>query len=125
MSSSDVLISVHGAQLTNMMFMNPGSRVMELFPKGWLEFAGVGQDIYKWHADWTRVVHAGRWRDPDGPDCPFPTSQTLDCLLFFKDRPVGLNATHLALWTRSVLTATNHHSDQEEAPGSCACDGSP
>lgn len=129
MSRTDVLISVHGAQLTNMMFMSPGSRVMEMFPKGWLEFAGVGQEIYKWHADWTRVIHAGRWRDPEGPECPYPTTETLQCLLFFKEREVGLNVTHLAEWTRTVLTsfrATEHHREQEwdgVHDGLCACDG--
>ncbi|KAG0580919.1 hypothetical protein KC19_4G210700 [Ceratodon purpureus] len=129
MSRTDVLISVHGAQLTNMMFMSPGSRVMEMFPKGWEEFAGVGQEIYKWQADWTRMVHAGRWRDPEGPDCPYPKSETLKCLLFFKDREVGLNATHLSEWTRSVLTsfgATEHHTEAEwdgVHDGLCACDG--
>ena len=58
---------LHGAHETNMMWMSPGSWVMKMFPKGWLEYAGIGQHIYKWLADWTRVVHelrymAGSWR---------------------------------------------------------------
>jgi hypothetical protein len=45
MSKTDILLSVHGAQLANMIFMSPGGRVLEMFPKGWLELAGHGQYI--------------------------------------------------------------------------------
>lgn len=112
--------------MTNMMFMEPGSRVMEMFPKGWLELAGVGQEIYKWHADWTRVIHAGRWRDPEGPECPYPRTETLECFLFFKDRQVGLNATFLADWMGSVLRdfgmTTRSGEQQDGVQSDCACD---
>nr|PNR44287.1 hypothetical protein PHYPA_016671 [Physcomitrium patens] len=126
MTNTDVLVTVHGAQMTNMMFMEPGSRVMEMFPKGWLELAGVGQEIYKWHADWTRVIHAGRWRDPEGPECPYPRTETLECFLFFKDRQVGLNATFLADWMGSVLRdfgmTTRSGEQQDGVQSDCACD---
>ncbi|CAM6099363.1 unnamed protein product [Calypogeia fissa] len=103
MSRTDVLVTTHGAQMTNMMFMSKGASVMELIPKGWLEFAGIGQYIYTWLASWANLHYEGVWRDPEGPDCPYPPSETLPCLLFHKDLEVGHNATHLAEWTRDVL----------------------
>ena len=126
MSTTDVLVTVHGAHETNMMWMSPGSRVMEMFPKGWLEYAGIGQHIYKWLADWTRVVHEGTWQDPEGPDCPYPKTETLSCLLFFKDREAGLNATHLAHWTSDVLqrfvkTQKKTDADTDGVDGLCSC----
>ncbi|KAG6544208.1 hypothetical protein Mapa_014408 [Marchantia paleacea] len=139
MSRTDVLLSTHGAQLTNMMFMSEGGYVMEMMPKGWLEFAGVGQYIYTWLAEWTRLKHEGIWRDTDGPDCPFDASETLKCFFFFKDIHVGLNHTHLALWTAQVLQKAQLNKQQQEAAaaglnntqiaaadavggGSCPCD---
>ncbi|KAL3682025.1 hypothetical protein R1sor_000047 [Riccia sorocarpa] len=103
MSRTDVLVSTHGAQMTNMMFMPKGSYVMEMMPKGWLEFAGAGQDIYSWLAEWSNLNHGGVWRDTEGPDCPYETSETLKCFLFFKDRTVGHNETHLAEWMTATL----------------------
>ncbi|KAF5955342.1 hypothetical protein HYC85_008198 [Camellia sinensis] len=40
MTNTDIVASPHGAQLTNMLFMDRGSSIMEFFPKGWLEHAG-------------------------------------------------------------------------------------
>ncbi|KAK1370278.1 Glycosyltransferase AER [Heracleum sosnowskyi] len=40
MSLTDILISPHGAQLTNLFLMDKNSSVMEFFPKGWLKLAG-------------------------------------------------------------------------------------
>ncbi|KAK3231002.1 hypothetical protein Dsin_002883 [Dipteronia sinensis] len=34
MTNTDVLASPHGAQLTNMLFMDQNSSVMEFFPRG-------------------------------------------------------------------------------------------
>ncbi|CAL5384017.1 unnamed protein product [Camellia sinensis] len=51
MTNTDIMASPHGAQLTNMLFMDRGSSIMELFPKGWLV--------------WVRGVvrgSPGRWR---------------------------------------------------------------
>lgn len=114
MSRTDVLVSTHGAQLTNMMFMSEGGYVMEMMPKGWLEFAGVGQYIYTWLAEWTRLKHEGIWRDTDGPDCPFDASETLKCFFFFKDIDVGLNRTHLALWTAQTLQKAQLDKQQQQ-----------
>ncbi|XP_002965175.2 uncharacterized protein LOC9660179 isoform X3 [Selaginella moellendorffii] len=127
MSKSDVLLTAHGAQLTNMMFMPRGGSVMELFPKGWLEFAGVGQYIYTWLADWTGLKHEGAWRDPDGPDCPYDTkTQVLECFLFYKDRSVGLNSSHLSSWTADVLERIQARRASSVADHiletSCSCD---
>ncbi|KAH9330943.1 hypothetical protein KI387_003051, partial [Taxus chinensis] len=43
MSMTDILATVHGAQLTDMIFMDKNSSVMEMFPRGWFELAGNGQ----------------------------------------------------------------------------------
>lgn len=126
MSRTDVLVTTHGAQMTNMMFMSKGGSVMELIPKGWLEYAGIGQYIYSWLASWCNLHHEGVWRDPEGPDCPFPTTETLPCLLFHKDLEVGHNETYLAEWTGTVL---RKFSDRRESgalppskPSRCTCD---
>lgn len=33
--SADLIVSVHGSQLQNLMFMQPGSCIIEIFPKGY------------------------------------------------------------------------------------------
>ncbi|KAK2662908.1 hypothetical protein Ddye_001482 [Dipteronia dyeriana] len=66
MSKTDILVSPHGAQLTNMFLMNRNSGVMEFFPKGWLKIACVGQYVYHWIASWSGMRHHGAWRDPNG-----------------------------------------------------------
>jgi hypothetical protein len=85
MMETDVLVSVHGAQLTNMIFMSPGGRVLETVPKGWLEHAGGGQFIYRQLAKWNGLTHEGCWRDKDQPDCPSKEDNAY-CFAFFKDR---------------------------------------
>ncbi|KAG0566538.1 hypothetical protein KC19_7G070900 [Ceratodon purpureus] len=106
MSRTDILVSVHGAQLTNMIFMSPGGRVMEMFPKGWLELAGHGQFIYKHLAEWLGVSHEGYWRDLDHADCPFG-NDNVRCMTHFKDLAVGINVTHISAWLRHVVTDFN------------------
>ncbi|KAL4199473.1 hypothetical protein AMTRI_Chr03g51310 [Amborella trichopoda] len=103
MRNTDILASPHGAQLTNMMFMPRGSRVMEMFPKGWLEGAGIGQFIYQWFASWSGLVYEGAWRDTDGPDCPNYQRQRSKCFILYKDRQIWVDETHLANWTTRVL----------------------
>eukprot|EP00249_Psilotum_nudum_P009432 c21932_g1_i4 orf=127-1758(+) len=90
-------------QMTNMMFMTTGSSIMEMFPKGWLEYAGNGQYIYKWLADWIGLQHEGTWRDPDGPDCPYPSTEQLRCFFVFKDSQIAHNETYLSAWLSQVL----------------------
>ncbi|KAB5568737.1 hypothetical protein DKX38_002530 [Salix brachista] len=103
MTYTNVVASPHGAQLTNMLFMDRNSSVMEFFPKGWLELAGVGQYAHHWMADQSGMNHRGAWWDPlDKTECPFP-QQDLDCFNFYKDGKVGHNKTHFAEWARIVL----------------------
>jgi hypothetical protein len=133
MSGTDVLISVHGAAMTNIIFMTPGSRVMELLPKGWLKYAGVGQQVFEWLSSWLGLFHEGNWEDAEGPPCPFPDIEgDRRCWQFFKNREVGLNATHLGEWTRNVLRKfVQDTEDQKKQNGrdaesdedqKCACD---
>lgn len=119
MRNSDVVVSTHGAQLTNMMFMPPGSSVMEMFPTGWLQGAGPGQFIYQWLADWSHLHYEGAWRDPHGIMCPRPSSSTttnnkseeIDMIkrcfaVRQKNQKVGVDEAYLARWTSRVLTKT-------------------
>ncbi|XP_058085979.1 uncharacterized protein LOC131233325 [Magnolia sinica] len=121
MRNTDVLATAHGAQLTNMMFMPKGSSVMEMFPKGWLEGAGIGQYIYQWFASWSEMNYEGAWRDTDGLDCPGPEQQRSRCFLKQKDQPVGLNETFLADWTARVIQ-TKTRTRTAGHPKSCSCD---
>ncbi|KAH9299825.1 hypothetical protein KI387_031507, partial [Taxus chinensis] len=83
MSKIDIMVSSHGAQMTNLMFMSKGSSVMEMFPKGWLETAGSGQYTFHWFATWTGMNHEGTYRDIEGPVCPY--SERMACFTFYKD----------------------------------------
>lgn len=102
MSKTDILVSAHGAQLTNMIFMNPGGRVLEMFPKGWLELAGSGQYIYRNLATMMGLKHEGFWRDPSTPNCTNP-EQHGKCMSFYKFQKIGLNSTYVAAWLGKVI----------------------
>lgn len=103
MTNTDILASPHGAQLTNMLFMDRNSSIMEFFPKGWLELAGVDQYAYHWMADQSGMKHGGAWWDPNAEkECPDP-KQELECFNFYKDGQVGHNETYFAGWARTVL----------------------
>lgn len=106
MSKTDILVSVHGAQLTNIIWMSPGGRVLEMFPKGWLEMAGHGQYIYSNLAKWVGLYHDGYWRDLDHPNCS-DASKEMDCMSFYKDLPVGINVTHVRPWLAQSITDFN------------------
>ncbi|XP_050214996.1 uncharacterized protein LOC126666079 [Mercurialis annua] len=100
---TDIVASPHGAQLTNMLFMDRNSSVMEFFPKGWLELAGVGQYAHHWMADQSGMIHQGTWWEPLGEkECPSP-QHDLDCFNFYKDGKIGHNQTHFAAWAQHVL----------------------
>ncbi|CAN6456025.1 unnamed protein product [Victoria cruziana] len=103
LSSTHVLVTVHGAQLTNVIFMQKGSHIMEIFPKGWLEFAGVGQYVFRWLADWAGMNHEGTWRDTEGPECSRPEKERLQCFSMYKNAQVGCNQTAFSRWSRDVL----------------------
>lgn len=102
MSSTDILVSPHGAQLTNMFFMDRNSSVMEFFPKGWLKLAGVGQYVYHWLASWSGMQHQGAYRDPYGADCPY-SEDDRRCMSFFKSGQIGHNESYFRDWARKVL----------------------
>ncbi|KAF3328165.1 subtilisin-like protease SBT5.3 [Carex littledalei] len=66
MSETDILALPHGAQLTNLFFMDKNSSVMEFFPKGWKDLAGPGQFVYQWISAYSGMRHVGTWHDPKG-----------------------------------------------------------
>ncbi|KAK6136253.1 hypothetical protein DH2020_030016 [Rehmannia glutinosa] len=103
MSRTDVLVSPHGAQLTNMFFMDRNSSVMEFFPKGWLKLAGIGQYVYHWIASWSGMNHRGAWRDTGGDRCPFPEDDRR-CMSIYKNARIGYNESYFSEWARNVLS---------------------
>lgn len=113
MSSTDILVSPHGAQLTNMFLMDRNSSVMEFFPKGWLKLAGVGQYVYHWIASWSGMKHQGAWRDPDGDHCPFPEDDRR-CMSIYKNGRIGFNETYFKEWARKVLLEVKTMKKEEE-----------
>ncbi|KAJ0981327.1 hypothetical protein J5N97_009582 [Dioscorea zingiberensis] len=123
MSDTDVLATPHGAQLTNMFFMDKNSSVMEFFPKGWLELAGVGQYVFRWIAESSGIKHKGQWRDPIGERCP--ETDPAKCFPFYKDKQIGHDESFFSNWTASVLNEmreqklANHHTKIN--PTTCAC----
>ncbi|XP_057468717.1 uncharacterized protein LOC130757915 [Actinidia eriantha] len=102
MTYTGTFASPHGQQHTNMIFMNRGSSVMEFFPYGWLEHAGIGQYVYHWMAEQSGMKHKGAWRDPVGKKCPY-RKQDLECFFIYKDGKVGHNETYFAEWARKVI----------------------
>ncbi|KAK8698792.1 hypothetical protein V6N13_114899 [Hibiscus sabdariffa] len=114
MSLTDILVSPHGAQLTNMFLMDRNSSVMEFYPKGWLKVAGVGQYVYHWIASWAGMRHRGDWRDPDGENCPY-SDDDRRCMSVYKNGLIGYNETHFAEWARTVLNDVKTKKSEEKA----------
>ncbi|GAB4861323.1 hypothetical protein Ancab_036484 [Ancistrocladus abbreviatus] len=84
---TDIVASPHGAQLTNMLFMDGNSSVMEFFPKGWLELAGKAQYAHHWMADQSGMKHRGSWWDNlDKKECALP-KDNLKCFDFLQKWP--------------------------------------
>ncbi|XP_030469471.2 uncharacterized protein LOC115687889 [Syzygium oleosum] len=127
MSTTDVLASPHGAQLTNLFIMDRNSSVMEFYPKGWLRYAGVGQYVYRWLSSWSGMRHQGAWRDPVGEGCPYPEGD-IRCFDTYKNGKIGHNQTHFSEWTRKVLgevklrkTGDTVLKRKQDRIGACAC----
>ncbi|KAL0335064.1 UNVERIFIED_CONTAM: hypothetical protein Sradi_4718300 [Sesamum radiatum] len=127
MSSTDILVSPHGAQLTNMFLMDRNSSVMEFFPKGWLKLAGIGQYVYHWIASWSGMNHRGAWRDPGGDRCPFPDDDRR-CMSIYKKSRIGYNESYFSEWARSVLSDVKSRKTQDisnksriTVSSSCGC----
>lgn len=110
MSYTDILVSPHGAQLTNLFLMDQNSSMMEFYPKGWLEHAGVGQYVYKWMASWSGMRHEGAWRDPDGEHCP---NDNRPCM--FKTGRIGFNETYFSEWARNVLEGVKRRRSEKSS----------
>ncbi|KAL6844858.1 hypothetical protein ACP4OV_025517 [Aristida adscensionis] len=100
LSGTDVLISAHGAQMTNLLFMDRGSSVMEFYPLGWKERAGGGQYVFRWMASWAGMRHEGSWWDPALEPCPNNNPDIYDC---YKGRKIGHNETYFAEWGARVF----------------------
>ncbi|KAJ8764723.1 hypothetical protein K2173_009108 [Erythroxylum novogranatense] len=124
MSITDILVSPHGAQLTNMFLMDRNSSVMEFFPKGWLKLAGVGQFVYHWIASWSAMRHQGAWRDPDGDDCPYPEDDRR-CMSIYKGGKIGFNETYFGEWARNVLNEVKARKLEELANRTAAIVSTP
>lgn len=128
MSSTDILASPHGAQLTNLFFMDKNSSVMEFFPKGWLEFAGPGQYALHWIAAGSGMRHKGAWRDPDGEECP-DRSNPSKCFAFYKGGRIGHDEGYFAKWAAEVIGEMKEYklgeesarNWQKESSNSCLC----
>ncbi|MCO5606899.1 hypothetical protein L7F22_061090 [Adiantum nelumboides] len=102
MSRTNILVSAHRAQLANMIFMPPRGRIMEMFPRGWLEMAGHGQYIYRNLVNWVDLQHEGGWRDPYTSPCPNP-SDVGACFSHCKNQPLGINVTYIENWLGDVI----------------------
>ncbi|GAB2290715.1 hypothetical protein Dimus_024989 [Dionaea muscipula] len=121
MTYTDILASTHGAQMTNMIFMDKNSTVMEFFPKGWLELAGVGQYVYHWLAAQSGMKHPGAyWEQLDKKDCPNP-QDTTECFNFYKNGLVGHNNTLFTGWARTVLNDVKYDKENKDLNTFAAC----
>ena len=113
MSLTDVLVSPHGAQLTNLFLMERNSSVMEFFPKGWLKLAGIGQYVFHWMASWSGMRHEGAYRDSNGdPQCPYPEDDRR-CMSIFKGAQIGHNEAYFREWASKVLNEVKIRKSQE------------
>ncbi|PAN35509.1 hypothetical protein PAHAL_6G214400 [Panicum hallii] len=101
LSATDVLVTPHGAQLTNLLFMDRNSSVMEFYPLGWRQRAGGGQFVYRWMADRAGMRHEGSWWDPHGEPCP----GSPDILSCYKNRQIGHDEAYFARWAARVFAA--------------------
>lgn len=123
MSRTDILVSPHGAQLTNLFLMNRNSSVMEFFPKGWFKLAGVGQYVYHWIASWSGMRHEGAWRDPQGDPCVYPEDDRR-CMSVYKNAKIGYDESYFAEWARTVLEqvrARKMSNSSASLSSDCAC----
>ncbi|CAN6196243.1 unnamed protein product [Urochloa humidicola] len=127
LSATDVLISAHGAQMTNMLFMERNSSIMEFYPLGWKQRAGGGQYVFRWMADWAGMRHEGSWWEPVGEPCP-NNPDILDC---WKSRKIGHDETHFAQWGARVFAAAKERKatsaagvladERRRKAGTCNC----
>ncbi|CAM0952495.1 unnamed protein product [Alopecurus aequalis] len=103
LSETDVLISAHGAQMTNMAFMDRNSSIMEFYPMGWRQKAGGGQFVFRWMAGGAGMRHEGSWWDPTGDPCPDGNPDILSC---YKNRQIGMDEAYFSEFAAKVFNAT-------------------
>ncbi|KAJ4754576.1 transmembrane protein [Rhynchospora pubera] len=129
LSETDILATPHGAQMTNMIFMERPGSLMEFYPTGWKEMAGGGQYVFRWLADWAGMRHQGSWWDDGGSACN-GTSPKLECFASFKDRQIGHDAAYFSQWANKVILEMKEnkrnasvalHSVPAKATRSCQC----
>ncbi|RCV12080.1 hypothetical protein SETIT_2G240100v2 [Setaria italica] len=111
LSATDVLISAHGAQMTNLLFMDRNSSIMEFYPLGWRQRAGGGQFVYRWMADRAGMRHEGSWWDPNGEPCP----RSPDILSCYKNRQIGHDEAYFAQWAARVFAAVKERKARRAA----------
>jgi hypothetical protein len=111
MSETDVLIAAHGAQMTNMLFMDRGSSIMEFYPMGWRQRAGGGQFVFRWMVNRAGMRHEGSWWDPNGEPC-LRSPVILSC---YKNRQIGHDETYFAQWAAEERKTTTSSSGKVAA----------
>jgi hypothetical protein len=116
-SNTDVVVSQHGAQLTNLIFMDSSSSVMEFHPKGWLELAGSERNhLYPRLANLMGMRHEGIWNDMEdgGEPCPLSSAMDPQCMRYYKNWRIGDNASYLAGWANRVLIRAKQYKIKQE-----------
>jgi len=123
LSGTDILVTAHGAQMTNMIFMDKNSSIMEFFPRGWQELAGVGQYVFQWMANWAGMRHQGQWRCQEGDKCPYDNNA--DCFTFYKDGKIGHDEAYFDSWMANVLEGVKEFklssAKQQVKQSACPC----
>ncbi|CAL5001913.1 unnamed protein product [Urochloa decumbens] len=128
MSETDVLVTPHGAQVTNLLFMDRSSSIMEFYPLGWRQRAGGGQFVYRWMASRAGMRHEGSWWDPHGEPC-LGSPDVLSC---YKSRQIGHDEAYFAEWAAKVFAAARDRKmvravlappeEQRRGAAAAACD---
>ena len=111
--------------MTNMLFMDRNSSVMEFYPLGWKQRAGGGQYVFRWMADWTGMRHEGSWWDPHSEPCP----GSPDILSCYKTRQIGHDEAYFARWVARVFAVAKERKTrrggeamgEERQPGAADC----
>lgn len=108
LSRTDVFISAHGAQMTNLVFMDRKSSIMELYLMGWRQFV--------FHAG---MRHEGSWWDPAGDPCPDGNPDIFSC---YKNRWIGMDEAAFTEFAAKVFAANKGAARRgQEAGTNCKC----
>jgi hypothetical protein len=106
LSKTNVLISAHGAQMTNLVFMDRSSSTMEFCPMGWRQRAAGRQFVFRWMASCVGMQHRGSWWDPAGDLCPSGNPDKCSC---YKNRQIGMDQAYFSKFAAKVFNATKEH----------------